>query len=118
MLWGTVAGLLNFAPYVGALLTATTLVIVALTTFDTLGAMLAPSFAFLVITILEGQLVTPMLLGHRLELNPLIVFLSVVVIGWLWGLVGALMAVPLVASVRIVLANTPRLRRVANLLAR
>jgi predicted PurR-regulated permease PerM len=53
-----------------------------------------------------------------LELNPMIVFLSVVVLGWLWDLVGALIAVPLVASIRIVLSNTPRLRGVGNLLAR
>jgi predicted PurR-regulated permease PerM len=118
VLWGTVACLLNFAPYVGAALTATTLLLAGVATFDSLNAMLAPAGAFLIITIIEGQMVTPMLLGRRLELNPMIVFLSVVVLGWLWDLVGALIAVPLVASIRIVLSNTPRLRGVGNLLAR
>lgn len=118
VLWGVLAAILNFAPYVGAMITAATLLLVGFSTFDTYSAMLAPALVFLVITTLEGQIVTPMLLGHRLELNPLFVFLSVLVVGWLWGLVGALIAVPLVASVRIVLSNVPRLRPVAELMVR
>jgi predicted PurR-regulated permease PerM len=117
-LWGVVAAVLNFAPYVGAAITAVTLLLVGFSTFDTTGAMLGPALLFLVITTLEGQLITPMLLGHRLELSPLIVFLSVLALGWLWGLIGALIAVPMVASIRIVLSNTPRLQRAARLLAR
>lgn len=118
VLWGVVACVMNFAPYVGAVITSFTLLLAGFSAFDTTGAMFAPALAFLIITVLEGQLITPMLLGRRLELSPLAVFLSVLVVGWLWGLMGALIAVPLVASIRIVLANTPRQNAVAKLLAR
>ena len=118
ILWGVLATVLNFAPYVGAVIMAVTLLLAGFSSFDTVGAMLAPALAFLVITILEGQLITPMLLGNRLELSPLIVFLSILVVGWLWGLVGALLAVPLMACIRIVMSNMPKLRPAARLLAR
>lgn len=118
VLWGVLATVLNFAPYVGAVIMTVTLLLAGFSSFDTVGAMLAPALAFLVITILEGQLITPMLLGNRLELSPLIVFLSILVVGWLWGLVGALLAVPLMACIRIVMSNTPKLRPAARLLAR
>jgi len=118
LLWGAVAGVLNFAPYVGGLITAAALVLVGFSAFDTWGEMFGPALVFVAINAVEGQFITPLLLGRRLELSPLAVFLAVLIVGWLWGLVGALIAVPLLASVRIVLSNIPDMRPVANLLAR
>jgi len=78
----------------------------------------APAGLFLVLTVLEGQIVTPMLLGHRLEVSPVVICMSVLILGWMWGLVGALMAVPIVTSARILCSNVPSLRAVGRLLAR
>lgn len=118
ILWGAVACVMNFAPYAGAVVTTLALFIAGVSAFDSLGAMFAPAAVFLGITTLEGQVFTPMVLGRRLELSPLVVLLSVLVVGWLWGLVGALMAVPIVTSVRILLSNVPRLRPFAMMLGK
>ncbi len=112
------AAVLNFAPYVGAVIMSLTLLLAGISTFDGIGEMLLPAAVFLVLTAIEGQIVTPMLLGNRLELSPLVVFVSVLLLGWLWGLAGALLAVPLVASLRIILSNTVTLRPVARVLSR
>jgi predicted PurR-regulated permease PerM len=117
-LWGAVAGVLNFAPYVGPAVTTGVLFLVAVNVFDTLSSSLVPPGIFLLITILEGQLVTPLMLGHRLDLSPVVVFISVVVFGWLWGVIGALMAVPIVATLKICLINLPRTRTLGILLGK
>lgn len=109
-LWGVVAGVLNFMPYLGPVMTVSILTVVSVLTFDTFWTMAAPPLCFLVLTSLEGQIITPMIVGQRLTLNPLVVFLSVVAWGWLWGMAGALLAVPLVAVFKIVLDHTGRLR--------
>lgn len=109
-LWGVVAGVLNFMPYLGPVMTMAILTTVSVLTFDTFWTMAVPPLCFLALTSLEGQIITPMIVGQRLTLNPLVVFLSVVAWGWLWGVAGALLAVPLVAVFKIVLDHTGRLR--------
>ncbi|MBZ0306632.1 MAG: AI-2E family transporter, partial [Anaerolineae bacterium] len=91
LLWGAAAALFNFIPYLGGMITAVLLGATALLTFDgfTVPALVVASFIGL--TIIEGQIVTPLILGKRLALNPLVVFLSVVFLFWLWGVLGALM---------------------------
>lgn len=118
LLWGAVTTLLNFAPYVGAMTMTAVLAVVGLTTFDSLGDALTVPLAFLVLTVIEGQLVTPSLLGRRMSLNPLVVFLSVISWGWLWGIAGALMAVPIVTSLKVVCDHVPSLRPIGNFLRR
>jgi predicted PurR-regulated permease PerM len=113
-LWGTMVALFNFAPYVGAVVSASVLTVVGLSTFDTLGDSLAPAAVFLCLTILEGQLITPTILGQRLALSPIFVFLSVIVWGWLWGVTGALMAVPIVTSLKVICDHVPSLARVGD----
>ncbi len=113
-LWGTMVALFNFAPYVGALASASVLFIVGLSSFETLGDSLAPAAVFLVLTIVEGQLITPMVLGQRMSLSPLFVFLSVIVWGWLWGIAGALMAVPIVTSLKVICDHVPGLRPIGD----
>ncbi len=101
ILWGLMAALLNFLPYVGALVGVAVVGLVALVSFDSIGsALLAPALYF-ACTVVEGQFITPALVGRRLEMNTVAVFLSVAVWGWLWGVPGALMAVPLLVSVRV-----------------
>jgi predicted PurR-regulated permease PerM len=101
VLWGVLAGLTNFVPYIGAIATAIVLSLVALATFGTLQQAIMAPLLFLTLTSIEGYLFTPMMLGRRLTLNPVIVFVSLIFWGWLWGLPGALMAVPLTATFKI-----------------
>lgn len=109
LLWGAMAAVLNFAPYIGALVTAVILTLVALITFPTLGEALTVPGAFLVLTLLEGQVITPAVLGRRLSLSPAIVLISVIVWGWIWGIAGALMAVPLTTALKVICDHSPSL---------
>jgi predicted PurR-regulated permease PerM len=117
-LWGVVAALLNFAPYIGPAITAIIIFLVGVSVYATLGQSLLPAAVFLVITTVEGQLVTPALLGRRLDLSPVVVFIAVVVLGWMWGAIGALMAVPIMATAKICLVNLPQTRSLGLLLGR
>ena len=118
LLWGAVAGVFNFAPYVGALATAMLLTVVGITTFDNLADALAVPASFIALTIVEGQLITPAVLGRRLSVHPLVVFLAIIFWGWLWGVAGALMAVPIVTSLKVVADHVPRLNFVAGFIRR
>src|SRR5690606_35540733 len=106
-LWGVLAAINNFVPYLGSLATAIVLAIVAAVTFESLGAIVAPPLVFLALTTIEGQFLTPMLLGRRLTLNPVVIFLALLVWGWLWGIPGVLMAVPLLAALKILCDHVP-----------
>lgn len=91
---------------------------VGLISFDTLtDAALVPGSLLLLVTV-EGQLITPILVGQRLDLSPVVVFVAVIFWGYMWGLVGALVAVPLVVSTKIVFSHVPALRPLAALLGR
>jgi predicted PurR-regulated permease PerM len=109
-LWGAVAFLFNFAPYVGAALTGCILAIVGFSTFDTVAHALVVPGAFFLLAFIEGQVVTPTVIGRRLALNPVVVFIWLLVWGWLWGMVGVLLAGPLLACFRIVCQHTEALR--------
>jgi predicted PurR-regulated permease PerM len=118
VLWGTLAGAMNFAPYLGAALTAFMIFVASAIAFDSVGAIVLPPIVFAAITVLEGQVITPLLVGRRLALSPVIVLLSVLLLGWLWGLAGAILAVPVMLAIRIVLVTTPRLRPIGTLLGK
>jgi predicted PurR-regulated permease PerM len=109
LLWGTMVAVLNFAPYIGALVSAAVLTLAALATFPDIAEALAVPGTFLVLTILEGQVITPAVLGRRMALSPAIVFVSVIAWGWLWGIAGALMAVPITTSLKVVCDHLPTL---------
>lgn len=118
VLWGALATLNNFVPYLGSMATTAVLALVAAVTFEELSAILAPPAVFLVLTTLEGQFITPMLLGRRLTLNPVVIFLALLVWGWLWGIPGMLMAVPLLAAFKILCDHVPSLAGVGEFLGR
>lgn len=101
VLWGVLAGLLNFIPYLGPFVTASVLTLVSILTFEGLGRALVAPLVYVAINTLEGYVVTPMLLGRRLTLNPVVIFLGLIVWGWMWGVAGALMAVPILATFKI-----------------
>jgi predicted PurR-regulated permease PerM len=94
-LWGTLAAVLNFIPYLGPVIVIATLFVIGLTVFSALGQAVIAPLAYLGITALEGQVITPTLIGHRLTINPFLVFLSIAFWAWMWGPVGAFLAVPI-----------------------
>jgi predicted PurR-regulated permease PerM len=94
-LWGMLAAVVNFVPYLGAAIVIATLFVVGLIAFSTLSHAVIAPLAYLGLTALEGQLITPTLIGHRLTINPFLVFLSIACWTWMWGPVGAFLGVPI-----------------------
>jgi predicted PurR-regulated permease PerM len=94
-LWGALATLLNFAPYIGPAVMVTIMAAVGLTTFHTIGAAAVPPAVMAAIFFAEGNFITPSILGARFTLNPLLVLVSLSFWLWLWGPIGAILAVPL-----------------------
>ena len=105
LLWGTMAAVFNYAPYVGPLVGIAVMLLIGLTDFDGPKALL-PAGIYLGLHTLEGQLVTPIILGRRMKLSPLVLILGLMVFGALWGIVGLLLAVPLLVCVKLVLERT------------
>lgn len=101
LLWGGIAAILNFAPYLGALVTIGLLIVAGFAEYVDVGQALLPAAMFLCLTALEGQLVTPLAVGNRLTLDPVVIVLTLFVLGWLWGIPGLLLAVPMLAALRI-----------------
>jgi predicted PurR-regulated permease PerM len=113
-LWGIVVALLNFVPYIGPIVAMIGLGITGLLNFDTVPGMIAPAGAFFILNLLEAYIFTPMLVGRRLDLNPVAVILSLLVWSWLWGVTGAVLAVPILAMLRITGDHFPSLRFMAE----
>jgi predicted PurR-regulated permease PerM len=101
-LWGTMAALLNFVPYIGFVIGTSIVFIVGLLTFDTVTAALLPPAVYIACNAVEANFITPILVSRRLTLNAVVVFLAVVAGGWLWGVSGALLAVPMVAMLKVI----------------
>ena len=94
LLWGGMAAVLNYIPYVGQGTMAVMLLLVGFGTQDGLQAILTPTVLYLAINFMEGQIITPHLIGRTLTLNPFLIFLSISFWLWIWGPVGGLVAVP------------------------
>jgi predicted PurR-regulated permease PerM len=92
-------------PYIGAAGTTLILLAVGLVTFPSLGYALVPPAAFVALATVEGQFITPAVLGHRLTLNPLAVLLAIAFWGWLWGPIGAFLAVPLTTVILVTMTH-------------
>lgn len=118
MLWGVLATILNFVPYLGAMVGVVVLAGVATLTFDEPVGMLLPPLAYFLLTAAEGYFVTPLVLGRRLTLNPVTILLSLLLWGWLWGIAGAVLAVPMLASVKILCDHVQPLRPLGEFLGR
>jgi predicted PurR-regulated permease PerM len=112
VLWGTTAAVLAFIPYLGPLFITLLLLLAGSVTFGTGWAMLGPPAAFLLLHGVEANFLSPMIMGHRLRLRPVFVFLAVMVWGWLWGIAGAFLAVPLLLATRALCKRTRTLRLV------
>ncbi len=101
VLWGVAATLLNYIPYIGALAGIAMVSVVALISFDSITYALIPPLLYLGGAVMEGQIITPIFLGRRLELNSVAIFIFVAMWSWLWGIVGAIIAVPLLVSIKV-----------------
>jgi len=117
LLWGGVVAVLNFAPFIGPMLAVMILVVVGFSRFETPLAALSVPGAFLALHLIEGQLVTPLIVGRRLALDPVMVFLALMLFGWLWGVAGLLLAMPLLTCVRILAERIPAWNTLAKMLA-
>jgi predicted PurR-regulated permease PerM len=101
-LWGALGFVLNFIPYVGAVFTIGITALVAAATFPHLGQAILVPASYLALGTIEGNFVTPHILGKRLVLNPVVIFIGLVFWGWMWGILGALLAIPMLVMVKII----------------
>ena len=115
---GTLVGLFNFIPYLGPLLSLSMITIVSALTFDTLPQILTAPLVFSAIALVEGQAIQPVVLGRHLSTTPVVMFLWVVFWGWLWGVGGVVVAVPLLVVVKICAEHIPSWAAVAEFLGR
>jgi predicted PurR-regulated permease PerM len=115
-MWGLFVAVLNFVPYFGPVAGVILLGAVGLLSFDTLWKGLLPPAWYLVLHLLEANLLTPVLLGRRFTLNPVVIFVSLIFWTWLWGVPGALLSVPILVSIKVVCDHIPALSSVSELL--
>ena len=101
-LWGALVTCLEFIPYIGALMLIAILTIASLTVFNTVGHALLIPGAFVAMNLIQGNFVGPMVMGHRLALNPVAIFIGVAFWWEIWGIAGAFIAVPMLASLKII----------------
>src|SRR5881394_187378 len=105
IMWGVMVALLNFVPYLGALTGIICMTIGAALSFDSLEYALLFPTVYLAFGVLEGSFITPWVMGRSLTLNPVIILLSLTFWGWMWGIVGIILAVPILAVFRIFCAH-------------
>ena len=101
IMWGLLVAVLNFVPYLGAFIGVTCMTLGAVLSFDSLGyAMIFPA-VYIVCANLEGNLLTPLILGRSLTLNPIVILIALTFWGWMWGIAGMILAVPILATFKI-----------------
>lgn len=118
MLWGAIAGLLNFIPYLGALTVIVILTLVATSTFSSIGHALAVPAIYFGLATLEGNFITPWVIGRRMTLNPVVVFIGLTFWSWMWGVPGTLLAVPMLVMLKIFCDHIEPLAPIGEFLGR
>ncbi|MBN3535244.1 AI-2E family transporter [Sphingomonas pseudosanguinis] len=103
LMWGGIVALLNYIPYFGPVIGALLLAIGGLMTFSDIWVALAPPAIMYGMHLVEANLITPLIVGHRLTISPVLILISLSFWGWVWGTVGALLAVPLLIILQTVL---------------
>jgi predicted PurR-regulated permease PerM len=117
VMWGAMVAVLNFIPYLGALTGIICMTIGAVLSFDSLGYALVFPAVYLGLGVLEGSFITPWIMGRSLTLNPVIILLSLTFWGWMWGIVGIILAVPILAAFKILCAHIKPMEPLAEFLS-
>jgi predicted PurR-regulated permease PerM len=117
VMWGVMVAVLNFVPYLGALTGIICMTIGAVLSFNSLGYALIFPTVYLALATLEGSFITPWIMGRSLTLNPVIILLSLTFWGWMWGVVGVILAVPILAAFKIFCAHIKPMEPLAEFLS-
>jgi predicted PurR-regulated permease PerM len=115
-MWGMLVAVLNFVPYFGPVAGILLLGSIGLLTFETLWKVILPPAWYLLLHLLEANLITPVLLGRRFTLNPVVIFVSLIFWTWIWGVPGALLSVPTLVSIKVICDRVPSMSHVSELL--
>ena len=118
LLWGAMAMLLNYIPYLGPTTSLAVLSMAAVVTFDDLNRIWPVPAVFLALVVLEGQLIQPIVVGRSLRLNPVMVFVAFLLLGWLWGIAGMFLAVPILVTLKVICDHVERFAALAEYLGR
>lgn len=118
LLWGAMAMLLNYIPYLGPTASLLIMAAAAAVTFDDAGRVWQVPASFLALILLEGQLIQPVVVGRSLRLNPVMVFLAFLLMGWLWGIPGMFFAVPLLVTLKVICDHVEHFAAFGEYLAR
>lgn len=116
-LFGLIAFAFNFVPYLGAIAGVMIATLVGLMTFDQVGYAFLAGAVYLALTSIEGQIVTPYFVGRSLRMNPVVIFLSIAFWAWAWSVIGMLVAVPLLVTIRAFCDHIPRLEALRDFLS-
>ena len=116
LFWGLLVAVLEFVPYLGAAVLVTLFTIAGLTEFDSVGQALLVPASFLAVNLIQANIVWPLLLGHRLTLNPVAIFIGLTFFFWIWGVPGAFLAVPVLATFKILCDHITSLAAVGEFL--
>jgi len=117
VMWGVMVALLNFVPYLGALTGIICMTLGAVLSFDSLSYALLFPASYFILASLEGNFITPMVMGRSLTLNPVLVLLSLVFWGWMWGIVGVILAVPILAAFKIFCSHIEQMEPLAEFIS-
>ena len=113
LIWGVLAFLLNFVPNIGSLIVMIVTILMGFIQFyPSAGRVMAVIISMIIIQITMGNIIDPRLQGHRLDLSPFLILVSLIFCGWLWGIVGMFLAVPLMVVIKIICENIPVLKPV------
>ena len=118
VLWGVMAGLLIYVPYIGPVVGILVVTTVAFLSFDSLGRVLMAPAIYIGLEVMQGYIVTPMILGARFQINPLIIVVWLIFWGWMWGIIGVIVAFPMLTAFKIFCDRTPGLAYYGRLIER
>lgn len=117
LMWGAMVTVLNFIPYLGALTGIICMTLGAVLSFDSVGYALLFPLSYFVLATLEGNFITPVVMGRSLTLNPVLVLLSLTFWGWMWGIVGVILAVPILAAFKIFCSHIEPMEPIAEFIS-
>ena len=117
VLWGVGAFLFKYLPFVGSIVGTVAAVAVGLLIYDDLTWAFVPGLVYFTLSTIEGNFITPTIVGHRLELNPVAILLSIAVWGFLWGIVGVILAVPILIILKVMCDNITSLSAIGQFLS-